>query len=68
MFCDCEVSEGSGGVNATYSRLEVADDVISGEDAETVQEYMSVQICALLASSFVKNVWGGRARGWRTLP
>ena len=37
-LCDSEVGNGSGGVNANCSRPEAADDVISGEDAETFQE------------------------------
>ena len=36
-FCDGEVGDGSGGVKAICSRPKVADDVISGEDAETFQ-------------------------------
>ena len=38
LFCDGEVSDGIGGVNAIFSRPEVADDVISVEDPETFQE------------------------------
>ena len=37
LFCD---GDGSSGVNVIGSRPEVADDVISGEDAETYQEYV----------------------------
>ena len=34
LFCDGEVGDGGGGVNPICSRLEVADDFISGEDAD----------------------------------
>ena len=34
-FCDVEVGDGSGGMNATCSRPEVADDVISGIYVDT---------------------------------
>ena len=39
-FVDGEVGNGSRGVNAICSRPKAADDVISGEDAETFQEYV----------------------------
>ena len=42
-FCNGELCDGS--VNAVCSRPEVADDVISGEDAETVQEYVCIYLC-----------------------
>ena len=36
-FCDGEVGEGSGGVNAICSQPEVPDDVIYGDDVDTFQ-------------------------------
>ena len=43
LFCDGEVGDGSGVVNAICSRPEVADDVIYCEDAEMLQAYQSVK-------------------------
>ena len=37
LFCDGKVCDSSGGVNAICYWLEVADDVIASEDAETLQ-------------------------------
>ena len=34
-FCDAEVGDGSGGMNAICIRWEVADHVISGNDVDT---------------------------------
>ena len=39
LFCDGEVGEESGGVNAIWCRPEVVDDVISCEDADIFQAY-----------------------------
>ena len=44
LFCNGEVCDGSGGVNAICSRPEVTDDVIFGEDAETFQEYVCIHL------------------------
>ena len=41
-FCDGEVSDGSGGINAICSRPEVADDIISGKDVNTFRCYVRV--------------------------
>ena len=45
LFCDGEVGDGRGGVNKIHSRPEVADDVISCEDAETDREYVCINLC-----------------------
>ena len=34
-FCNSEIVDGSGGMNAICSRLKVADGVISGRDVDT---------------------------------
>ena len=38
LFCDREVGSGNSGMKVICSSPEVADDVISGENAETFQE------------------------------
>ena len=43
-FCDGEVSDGSGSINAICSRPEVADDVVSGTDVN----YISVLLVGYL--------------------
>ena len=50
LFCDGEDGDGSGGMNAICGRLDVAAGyVISGEDEQTVREYVCTN-CALRAS------------------
>ena len=52
FYCD---GDSSGGVNAICSRPKVADDVISGEDAETFQEYVCVNLCVAGFNSLREN-------------
>ena len=47
LFCDGDVGDGGSGVNAICSRPEVADDVISGEDAENFKEYVFCSLSSL---------------------
>ena len=55
LFCDGEVGDGSGGVNAICRRPEVADDVLSSEDAESFQEYTGVNVCVASFRSLQEN-------------
>ena len=55
LFCDDKVWDGSGGVNAICSQPEIADDDISGEDAETFQENVHINLCVATFSSFREN-------------
>ena len=54
-FCDGEVGDSSSGVNAICSWLQVGDDVISGEDVETLQEYVCVNLWVANFSGFQEN-------------
>ena len=49
-FCDGEVGDGSGVMNAICSQPDVADDVISSYDAETFLEYV-YKLCVASFSS-----------------
>ena len=51
-LCDGEVGGGSGSVNTIYSRKEVADDLISGQDVETYRDYVCVNLWVASVSSF----------------
>ena len=50
-----EDGDGSGGMNAICSRPEVADDVISGEDVETLRNNSYVNLWVASFSSFQEN-------------
>ena len=41
---DAEVGSGAGGISAICSRLEVADDVISGYNIETFRDYHAANL------------------------
>ena len=43
-FPDAEVGSGAGGINATCSGPEVADDVISGDDEEIFRDYHATNL------------------------
>ena len=55
-FCDGEVSDGSGSMNAICSRPEVADDVISGMDVKTLRYYACVNVWVAIFRSFRENL------------
>ena len=55
-FCDDEVGDGSGGMNAICSRPEVADDGISCENAVAFQEYVRINLCVASFSSLLENL------------
>ena len=55
-FCHGEVGDGSGGMNAICSRLEVADDVISGIHVDTFRYYICVSLLVAIFSSFKENL------------
>ena len=54
LFCDGEVGDGRGRVNAICSQPEVADDVISCEDAET-SRHICINLCFASLSSWREN-------------
>ena len=54
-FCDAEVDDGSGGVNAIYSRPEVTNDVVSGWDVATFRDYICENLFIASFSSFREN-------------
>ena len=55
LFCDGEVGDGSDGMNTICSRPQVAGDVISGEEAETFQEYVCINLYISSFSSLREN-------------
>ena len=63
-FCDGDVGDSSGGVNAICSRMEVADDVFSGEGAVTFQEYVGIHLWSAIFSSFRENLSQSEDDGW----
>ena len=55
LFYNVEVGDSSGCVNVICSQLEVADDVISGEDAQIFQECVSTNLCVASFTGLREN-------------
>ena len=55
-FCDSEVGDDSGGMNAICSRPEVADKVVSGTDVDTFRYYACVDLRVAIFRSFRENL------------
>ena len=56
-FCDDdEVVDGSGGMNASCSQPEVADDIISSEDLDTFVCCTCANLWTIIYSSFLEKI------------
>ena len=55
-FCDGEIGDGNGGMNAICNQPEEADNVISGEAVDTFRYYASVNLRVAIFSSFRENL------------